>query len=198
MPCQYTPVPVFVQGDVHWTDRAAPFAPKANIMPKILMAIVLSLSLLAQTPVGTPGTSANCPVTVSGGTRPPAAQDPFAPEAAIYHENGLWVEIPPGGILRLSPDDAITYAPLTGWRSTSVQWLRDEGVEGFVVVSGKRLDEHSDQSPQTPLSPQRQYVAIGPVKTGLAFPSEGCWEVTGTIGDHEITWVVEVRFSSAP
>lgn len=104
------------------------------------------------------------------------------------------MSIPANGVLRLRPDDAIKFGPLTGWRSTEVQWLRDDGIEGFVIVSGQRLDEQSDLSPQTPLSPQRQYVLLGPVKTGLAFPSEGCWEVTGRVGEHSITWMVEVRF----
>lgn len=163
-------------------------------MPQALLTILLSLSLFAQTPVATPPGNADCPVTVADGTRPMAAVDPFEAEAAIYHENGLWVELPVDGILELTPDDAITFAPLTGWRSTSVQWLRDDGVDGFVVVSGKLLDASSDLTPQTPLSPQRQYVKVGPVKTGLAFPSTGCWEVTGSVGDHEITWIVDVRF----
>lgn len=136
----------------------------------------------------------SCPVTSPENSRPPQSIDPFDKDASLHHQNGLWVTIPGDGIIELAPEDAITFGPLLDWRSDTVTWLREGGVEGFVDVTGKRLDKESDLTPQTPLSPQRQYVRIGPVTTGLAFPSEGCWEVTGSVGEHEISWVVDVRF----
>ncbi len=138
-----------------------------------------------------------CPVTTPTDHRPEASADPFKEDAALHHEDGIWVSIPVDGIIRLAPDDSITFGPLDGWRSSKVTWLREEGVEGFIEVTGHRLDEKSDLTPQTPLSPQRQYVRVGQVSTGLAFPSEGCWEVTGFVGDREITFVVDVRFANA-
>lgn len=162
----------------------------------ICMMLTGGADLLAVT-ASTPAAFA-CPLTTASDSRPDLSIDPFEKDAALHHEDGLWVTIPEDGIIQLTPDDAITFGPLTDWRSESITWLREDGVEGFVDVSGQRLDAESEFSPQTPLSPQRQYVRLGPVTTGLAFPSDGCWEVTGTVGGHSITWVVEVRFVDDP
>lgn len=167
-------------------------------MLRILLATILILALpiaaASSLTRATPLVSNDCPVTRPGSLRPPPESDPFDDEASIHYENGIWVTVPLDGILELPPQHEITFGPLAGWRSESVTWLRDEGVEGFVIVTGERLDEKSTQSPQTPLSPQRQYVRTGFVQTGIAFPSEGCWKVVGNFGEHEITWVMDVRF----
>lgn len=162
----------------------------------IIGLIALLFTLVAPADVAAQSTPAafSCPVTEPGEERPTKHVDPFAADDSLIHEDGLWVTIPENGVLRLRPDDLVTFGPVKDWRTTKVTWLREEGVEGFVTVSGQRLDEPSDLAPTTPLSPQRQYVKVGPVTTGLAFPEEGCWEVTGSVGDHEITFVVEVRF----
>ncbi len=159
-----------------------------------LMALLLALVSPAIAVAQSTPAAFSCPVTEPGDERPAKDVDPFSADDSLIQEDGLWVTIPENGVLRLRPDDVVTFGPLKDWRTTKVTWLREEGVEGFVIVSGERLDEHSELSPQTPLSPQRQYVKVGPVITGLAFPEEGCWEVTGSVGDHEITFVVEVRF----
>lgn len=120
--------------------------------------------------------------------------NPYEADATLHYGDGLWVAIPDDGVIVLTPEDEITFGPLKDWRSITVTWLREDGVEGFIEVTGERLDSESDLTPQTPLSPQRQYVRIGPVTTGLAFPGEGCWEVVGSAGDREIRFVVNVRF----
>lgn len=162
-------------------------------VPRLLLILLIALSTAwpaaAQTPV-----DAVCPVTLPNDRRPPARLDPFEPGDAVHYEDGIWVTIPPDGDLVLGKDNEIGYGKLQGWRTMTVTWMRADGVEGWVIVSGERLDEPSDLSPRTPLSPQRQYVQAGFVKTGIAFPSEGCWQLTGTVGDHKITWVVDVRF----
>lgn len=161
---------------------------------RTLLAMVITFAVLPAASIATPPSGAACPVTIGTTVHPPAMIDPFEKDANVFHENGLWVSVPADGKLTLGPDDAITFGPLTGWRSTEVQWLRDEGVEGFIIVSGKRLDAKSELTPKTPLSPQRQYVKVGPVKTGLAFPDAGCWQVTGTVGNHSVTWAVDIKF----
>lgn len=168
----------------------------------VFAILLLMITAAPGGPFGTIATPAPeefiCPVTVPIESRPDKAIDPFDDDASLHYEDGLWVEISDDGIIDLSPDAVITFGPLEGWRSVTVSWLRDEGVEGFIEVSGRKLDSKSDLTPQTPLSPQRQYVRIGPVTTGLAFPSEGCWEVVGSAGDREITFVVNVRFTPGP
>lgn len=164
-------------------STAAPTLPAASLP----VASPLVASPLA-------GDGNTCPVTIPADFRPPAESDPFEDDELIHYDNGIWVTIPEDGVLELSADQEVAFGPLQGWRTETVTWLRDEGVEGFVIVSGERLDAESEFTPQTPLSPQRQYVQIGFVQTGIAFPSEGCWEVTGFVGKNEITWVVVVQF----
>lgn len=163
---------------------------RANrLLMTFLLALVTVNPLAAQTPE-----TFTCPVTPPGEHRPPARMDPFEPTDAVHYADGIWVSIPNNGVLELGPDTEIGYGKLQGWRTTTVTWMRADGVEGWVVVSGERLDAESSLAPRTPLSPQRQYVQAGFVETGIAFPGEGCWQLTGTVGDHEITWVVDVRF----
>lgn len=171
----------------------------------ILHSLLISflVALLPGPPAFSEATPAalSCPVSEPIGDRPEI--DPFPTDASLYYEDGIWVTIPQDGTVILTPEDTIQIGPTAGWRSTEVMWLRDRGVEGFIEVTGKRLDKPSEESPRTPLSPQRQYVRVGQVTTGLAFPSEGCWEVTGRAAsssagdDHSITWVVDVRFVEA-
>lgn len=159
----------------------------------VLILLLPAILLVSRGEEATP-TAFSCPVTIPTTDRPGENSTPFDSQDALHHENGIWVTIPEDGVIELGLEDALTFGPLEGWRSQTVTWLRDEGVEGFIEVFGQRLDAESEFSPQTPLSPQRQYVRIGFVQTGLAFPSEGCWQVTGTVGDASISWVVEVRF----
>ena len=168
-----------------------------NLILGIVAALVIIASptaaLTAQTPV-----ALACETTRPTDIRPDDRVSPFSQSESVYFEDGIWVSIPADGVLELAADQTIAFGTLQGWRTETFTWLRDEGVEGFVLVSGERLDEESTLSPQTPLSPQRQYVQVGYVKTAIAFPSAGCWEVTGTVGPHAITWVMDVRFVSEP
>lgn len=169
------------------------------LIPRVLLVFTMILTIggLHTSVVSTP-VPYSCPVTSADDIRPDHSLDPFDDNASVYYADGLWVSIPKDGVIELSIDDVISFGPLTGWRSETITWLREDGVEGFVEVTGRRLDAHSDLTPQTPLSPQRQYVRVGTVTTGLAFPSEGCWEVTGSVSDRKITFVVEVQFTLEP
>lgn len=158
---------------------------------------ILAVLLMAPaTPTATPEGFV-CPITAPSDVQPAANETPFAADQSIWYENGIWVTLPPDGVLELSPHDEVAVGKLRGWRSTTLTWMRADGVEGYVIVSGKRLDAPSNRSPQSPLSPERQYVQLGAVRTGIAFPSAGCWQVTGTVGENAITWVVDVRFADA-
>ena len=160
---------------------------------RILTSIIAIAGSMAAASAQTP-VAFECETTPPATDRPSADVNPFGEDESVYFEDGIWVSIPEDGVLELSAERTVTFGNLEGWRTETFTWLRDDGVEGFVVVSGERLDKPSDLQPQTPLSPQRQYVQVGTVRTGIAFPDKGCWEVTGTVGDHSITWVMDVRF----
>jgi len=66
-------------------------------------------------------------------------------------------------------------------------WWR--GVHGALTIEGKRLD-----APALPLRSQipEGYGDIGFQASGLIFPTEGCWQVTGRVGDASLTFVTRV------
>jgi len=63
-------------------------------------------------------------------------------------------------------------------------------MEGSLIVGGRRLDGDA--------APARAYMNHGYGKVGfqptyLVFPTPGCWEITGRIGDRSLTFVVFVE-----
>jgi hypothetical protein len=120
----------------------------------------------------------DCPVTPPNGLTPPGEQ-PYP----THHGNGiLWTGLWPGGVLvppqNVRPD---------GWLTFNWWWWRGE--PGQLTIQGRRLD--------TPAPPLRAEIPEGFGDSGyqdswLIFPSEGCWEVTGKLGDSELTFVTFV------
>ena len=74
--------------------------------------------------------------------------------------------------------------------SIPIKWGWDRvGITGTLQIEGRRLD--------APAPPLRAHVPPGYGDTGfqvstLIFPTEGCWEVTGRVGSHTLTFVVLV------
>jgi hypothetical protein len=64
-------------------------------------------------------------------------------------------------------------------------------VNGPFLVQGRRLD--GPASPMGALNATGQLVSPGFHATALIFPTAGCWEVTGRVGDASLTFVVEVE-----
>ncbi|MCA9833368.1 MAG: hypothetical protein KC435_05440 [Thermomicrobiales bacterium] len=164
-------------------------------MMMIFLTALLILPFFTTADIHATPTAFVCPVTAPSDVKPSAEENPFATDQTTYYEDGIWVTIPADGMLTLTHTDEVLVSKLQGWRSSTHTWMRADGVEGWIIVSGKRLDEASDLSPQTPLSPERQYVKVGYAKTGIAFPSGGCWEVTATVGGHSVTWVMDIRWT---
>ena len=64
-------------------------------------------------------------------------------------------------------------------------------VGGRFIVEGRRLD-----GPAPPMwadNATGEFVAPGFHATALIFPTPGCWEVTGRVGDASLTFVVNVE-----
>ena len=97
---------------------------------------------------------------------------------------GLWpdgtVVFRPGGPGSIEPDGSL---------SMKFGWTRGEGLRGKLKIHGKRLD-----APAPPLraSIPEGYGNTGFQSTALIFPTEGCWEVTGEVGDKSLTFVTRV------
>lgn len=139
-----------------------------------------------QTPTAAPATSGagRCPVTIANGNGPPGEQP-----SSTYHGNGaLWTGLPEDGI-----DRGGTPEP-DGSTSQKYPWWT-VGTTGQLSINGRRLD--------TPAPPLRARTNSGTPETGFAevadgrfwassinFPTEGCWQVTGTVGHASLTFVV--------
>ena len=75
-----------------------------------------------------------------------------------------------------------------GSLSMKYMWWRLE--KGQLTIEGRRLDAAAP--PLRARIPQG-YGDIGFQATGLIFPTTGCWEVTGRVGDGSLTFVVLVE-----
>lgn len=73
-----------------------------------------------------------------------------------------------------------------GEQGNKVGWFRPEGAA--LEISGRRLDGQAvPLEAHIPCCYPTRFQA-----TGLAFPAEGCWEVTARAADSVLTFVVEV------
>ncbi len=101
----------------------------------------------------------------------------------------------------LSPDGTVTFRPggpggvePDGALTMKFPWHR--GVRGRLAIDGRRLDK--PERAVGSLVPSG-YGEIGFQSTLIAFPSAGCWEVTGRVADTTLTFVVNVvKIGSGP
>jgi hypothetical protein len=127
---------------------------------------------------GTPeraATSAPPDAATCDTTLPQPAPKELADVADVANGNGeLWVlGLPAGGVMEMEPidvmEDGSLYRKLGWWR----------GVVHDLHIKGERID--------APAPPLRADVPAGYFTgfqaTALMFPTQGCWKVTGRIGD---------------
>jgi hypothetical protein len=127
--------------------------------------------------------AASCDVTEP--VRAPAAfADRLFGSSAAYGNDSLWVGgLGEGGVILadprfVEPDGSI------GWK---LGWWRIE--PGQVVITGRRLDA---VSPILRGEAGQEYGESGFQPSGVIFPTEGCWEVTGTLGEVALSFVTFV------
>lgn len=149
-------------------------------MSKYSLLLAAVLMLWASSDVHGQGEAATCPVTVLR-TGEWAYGDKYIAAVLAGWPSGM-LEFHQGGPGLMLPDGSLHM--MLAWR---------RGVYGTpLTISGKRLDasasalrariSHSDD--------------IGGESSTVIFPTPGCWQVTGKIGDHEVTFVVLVRIAS--
>jgi len=133
-------------------------------------------------------TPAACPVTLPDRVAPTSEASSLS-EVWISRRKpalrvGLWpdgtVVFQPGGPGSIDPDGSL---------GMKFPWWRENGLRGKLKIHGRRLD--------APAPPLRAYIPDGYGNTGfqsteLIFPAEGCWEVTGEVGDTLVTFVTRV------
>src|SRR5580704_8756247 len=183
----------YIRDDRDWGVSLSFRVPLLFLLPVILTAA--STPAQAQShPTGKTGTS-GCAVTHPNGIQPPVkdfggtityAADYRGPRHTFpgpyAHGNGkLWTVLPLDGKLVMPPDP-------DGSISDKFMWWR--AVRGALTIEGHRLDAPAPAA--VPYIP-RGYHDTGFQASGITFPTEGCWQVTGKAGDSKLTFVVEVH-----
>ncbi len=130
-----------------------------------------------------------CAVTVPNGSQPPVksfggtvtySPDYKGPSDAPVersHGNGkLWTILPPDGTVVFRSGEAEKFP-----------WWR--GVRGKLSIQGRRLDA---SAPPLRARIPEGYGDAGFQSTAIIFPTEGCWEITGKVGEASLTFVIKV------
>ncbi|MGB7875151.1 MAG: hypothetical protein WBL25_12265, partial [Anaerolineales bacterium] len=94
-----------------------------------------------------------------------------------YGDDGLWAGL----------SQAYQGKWYAGPLGLKVLWYRS--VEGNLSIEGQRLDA---VAPPMQSTVPTGYGKTGYQASGLEFPSEGCWEVIGKTGNHELRFMVRV------
>ena len=139
------------------------------------------------TPGGTPcSTTTPPPVALAppptSGTGPdPALVFGAGPDTFLYGNDALIVALPIDGTLRPSdPERGLAGGVKFGWWRIA---------HGDLVIATRRLDA---AGPSLPADVPGGYGDRGFQATGLNFPGPGCWQVTGSVGGTELSFVVGV------
>lgn len=129
---------------------------------------------------------AGCPVTRSNGNVPPGLGNPD--DRGGYGNDALWTNLwmwGTGGI----PAAATASHLMPDGSYGELKWAWYRYTEGTLTIDGRRLD-----APAPPLTAEipQGYGSIGFQVSGINFPTAGCWEITGHLGDASLTFVIIV------
>jgi hypothetical protein len=164
----------------------------AAVLALLIGKVNAAARLMENQKAGQSGPS-TCPVTLPR-KAPAAARGLFGAGAAAWngalYVGGLW----PAGTMVFRPGGSGFILP-DGSMSMKFGWLRGEGLRGKLKIHGRRLD-----APAPPLRAEipEGYGDSGFQATGIVFPTEGCGEVTGEVGEAQVTFVTRVLRSSEP
>ena len=132
----------------------------------------------------TPAEMASCPVTLPFGAARRGQERPFASSALAFGNSHLWVvPIQEDGVIRADSRSVES----DGSISQKFGWWRI--TPGTLTISGRRLD--------APAPPLRSWIPDGYGSTefqasDVTFATEGCWEITGTVGGGNLSFVTFV------
>lgn len=122
-------------------------------------------------------TEGACAVTLPNGSQPPGGN---IGGESVHGNGSLWVAMPPANVV-------VDVPSANGAITTKLPWWR--GVTGSLRIEGRRLD---GAAPPLSADIPDGYGATGFQASGVSFPAEGCWEVTGRVGDATLTFVTLV------
>ena len=173
-------VPVI--GGANWVRHLVNFT-SACVVSSLLWASFSCLTIASSDQVRGSNltTLPPCQVTLPNEMHPPGERVIDGHHHGNHGNGKLWTGLPTDGKVLIAPEKDGSL----GWK---FPWWR--AVNGRLTITGRRLDAHGD-----PLraSIPGGYGETGFQASGVYFPTEGCWEITGRAGDAELTFVVEVR-----
>jgi hypothetical protein len=152
----------------HSAGRTFFVQPLTDVVPRYRERMKLNVTL--------PDASRHCPVT-----RPSKRLDGFT----MYGNGFLSTHVATdGGLLtRRDPD---------GTFFTKLGWLPRRGFAGTLTVRGDRLDAPAPPMHVLGVHWGHSSSGRGSWASAVAFPSEGCWGITGRVGDISLSYVVRV------
>lgn len=130
-----------------------------------------------------PVAPAGCPVTAPNG-RTPSGE--FSSPAQHHGNDAVVTVLWPNGVVVIESSMVLA----DGTLAMKWPWWRE--APGRLAVEGHRLDA---PSPSLRSSIPDGYGDNGFQASGIFFPSEGCWEVTGRVGQESLTFVTWVQRS---
>jgi len=127
-----------------------------------------------------------CPVTIGHPVpRTMWWRDLLFGSGSAYGNGSLWVGgLWPRGVVILTRDDV---GP-DGRLSMKFGWYRL--TNGYLTITGRRLD--ASAPPASGLTFPGSYGLTGFNASGVIFPTDGCWQVTGRVGRVALTFVTFV------
>lgn len=126
-----------------------------------------------------------CPVTRPSHVGPKGVSpDQFFGWGSSYGNGKLWVGgLWPGGVIDAGPE----FVDADGAVGMKFGWWR--AVAGKLRITGRRLDA---AAPPAQGFVPGGYGATGFQASGVTFPTEGCWQITGKVGMTTLTFVTFV------
>lgn len=160
---------------------------------RVLLVLVLVGGGVAGNLLLTPAKPAEftCPVTLPDPSIQPSEEirdDLFGWRDNYVGNDVLLTTVPPDGVLPISPAQADKDGVL--WDKWG--WYRLG--KGQLAIEGTRLD--AEAPPMLALIPEG-YGDTGFQSSGIGFPSEGCWQVTGTLSGQALSFVMQVQLIKA-
>jgi hypothetical protein len=131
----------------------------------------------------------DCPISQPNGNDPPSEAIVAGRGPGGYGNDALWTSltmwseqpglVPAPNDAHLQPDGSVN----------GLKWAWYRYVPGTLTIEGRRLE-----APAPPLEAwvPDGYGDQGFQVSGITFPSNGCWEVTGHVGENSLTFVVLV------
>ncbi len=110
------------------------------------------------------------------------------PKGGVYGNDSLAVVLPDNGTFVFKPGGP-GFVDSDGALGIKVGW--DSRKRGTLLVKGRRLD--GSAGPARAYIPHSYDDYVGGMSLFLLFPTPGCWEITGTLADKSLTFVVDVQ-----